>query len=183
MGWSSLIRLTTFSPGMSAAVTRTTVDQSKSGSRSRPTKRARGSLERIVAPNQAPGTTRSSAYFARPVSLSGPSRRSGTAGRARPGAIVPGWTTRASGAGPGAIGAIGDGVRVTDPVDTSTPSSGGAGYRDAARVPGFGRVREWPRAVGGVAARPDHRLGTRDLRVVRAPGASALRSSPGPRRD
>src|SRR5436190_24188930 len=123
---------------MSAAVTRTTADQSKSGSRSRATKRARGSLERIVAPNQAPGTTRSSAYFDRPVSLSGPSRRSGAAGRARPAAIVPGSTTRASGAGPGAMGATGDGVRVTDPVDTSTPSSGRAGYRDADGSPGSG---------------------------------------------
>ena len=35
------------------------------------------SVERIVAPYQAPGKTRSSAYFAAPVSLAGPSRRSG----------------------------------------------------------------------------------------------------------
>ena len=97
IGWSSLIELTMLSPGMSAAVTTTTVDQSKAGSRSSATNRACASVERMVAPNQAPGKTRSSAYFAAPVSLAGPSRRSGPAPRARPGAIVPGWMMTASG--------------------------------------------------------------------------------------
>ncbi len=86
------------SPGMSAAVTTATFDQSNAGSRSMATKRAWASVERIVAPNHAPGNTRSSAYLAAPVSLSGPSRRSGAAPRARPGAISPRRTTRASGA-------------------------------------------------------------------------------------
>ena len=97
IGWSSLIELTTLSPGMSAAVTTTTFDQSKPGSRSSASNRACASVERIVAPNQAPGKTRSSAYFAAPVSLSGPSRRSGATPRARPGAIVPGRMTTAPG--------------------------------------------------------------------------------------
>ena len=90
IGWSALIELTMFSPGMSAAVTTTTFDQSKPGSRSRATKVACASVERIVAPYQAPGTTMSSVYSAVPVSLAGPSRRSGAAGRARPGTIVSG---------------------------------------------------------------------------------------------
>ena len=85
-GWSSSIRLTMLSPGMSSAVTTTTRFQSKASSSSMPSRRACGSVDRIVAPNQAPGKTRSSAYFAVPVSLAGPSRRSGDAGRARPGA-------------------------------------------------------------------------------------------------
>jgi hypothetical protein len=72
-----LIALTRFSPGMSAAVTMTTFDQSTSGSGSMATRRARGSVERIVAPYHAPGKTRSSVYFAVPVSLAGPSRRRG----------------------------------------------------------------------------------------------------------
>ena len=97
IGWSSLIELTMLSPGMSAAVTTTTVDQSNAGSRSSATNRACASVERMVAPNQAPGKTRSSVYFAAPVSLAGPSRRSGPAPRARPGAIVPGWMMTASG--------------------------------------------------------------------------------------
>ena len=95
IGWSALIELTTLSPGMSAAVTTTTDDQSKAGSSSRATNVACASVERIVAPYQAPGKTRSSAYLAAPVSLAGPSRRSGAAPRARPGAIVPGSTTTA----------------------------------------------------------------------------------------
>ena len=87
-----------FSPGMSAAVTTTTVVQSKAGSSSSATNRACGSVERIVAPNQAPGTTRSSAYFAAPVSFSGPSRRAGGTPRARPGTVVPVGMTSAPGA-------------------------------------------------------------------------------------
>jgi hypothetical protein len=72
-----LIALTRFSPGMSAAVATTTFDQSTSGSSSIARSFARGSVDRIVAPYQAPGKTRSSAYFAAPVSLAGPSRRVG----------------------------------------------------------------------------------------------------------
>ena len=60
--------------------------------------RACASVERIVAPYQAPGKTRSSAYLAAPVSLAGPSRRSGAAPRARPGAIVPGSIDDGAGA-------------------------------------------------------------------------------------
>ena len=78
-GWSSSIRLTTFSPGMSSAVTTTTRLQSKPSPRSIPSRRAWGSVERMVAPYHAPAKTRSSAYLASPVSLSGPSRRSGGA--------------------------------------------------------------------------------------------------------
>ena len=85
IGWSALIELTMLSPGMSAAVTTTTLDQSNAGSRSSATNRACASVERIVAPYQAPGKTRSSAYFAAPVSLAGPSRRSGAAPRRAPG--------------------------------------------------------------------------------------------------
>ena len=48
------------------------LDQSKFGSRSMLRSRAWGSVERMVAPYQAPGKTRSSAYFAVPVSFSGP---------------------------------------------------------------------------------------------------------------
>ena len=59
-GWSALIELTMFSPGMSAAVRTTTRDQSKAGSSSMPSRRACGTVERSVAPYQAPGTTRSS---------------------------------------------------------------------------------------------------------------------------
>ncbi len=90
IGWSALIELTTLSPGMSAAVTTTTFDQSNAGSRSSATNRACASVERIVAPNQAPGKTRSSVYLAAPVSLAGPSRRNGAAPRARPGHDRPG---------------------------------------------------------------------------------------------
>ena len=43
-----------------------------------PSSRACGSVERIVAPYQAPGKTRSSVYSAAPVSLAGPSRRVGS---------------------------------------------------------------------------------------------------------
>ena len=57
---SDLMELTMFSPGMSAAVMTTTRDQSKSGSSSMPRSRAWASVERIVAPYQAPGKTRSS---------------------------------------------------------------------------------------------------------------------------
>jgi hypothetical protein len=73
IGWSAWIALTMFSPGMSAAVRTTTFDQSKVGSTSSATKVACASVERIVAPYQAPGKTRSSAYFAAPVSFAGPS--------------------------------------------------------------------------------------------------------------
>ena len=76
-GWSSTIRATTFSPGMSAAVTTTTLDQSNAGSRSIPSSLACGSVARTVRPCHAPGTTRSSVKRAAPVSLSRPSRRSG----------------------------------------------------------------------------------------------------------
>ena len=69
---------TTFSPGMSAAVTTTTCDQSKAGSRSIPSSRACGSVARTVAPYHAPGTTRSSVKRVAPVSLSMPSRRRGS---------------------------------------------------------------------------------------------------------
>src|SRR5438067_109108 len=58
-----------------------------------PTRRACASVERTVAPNQAPGKTRSAAYLASPVSFSGPSRRNGRTGRARPGVGVPEGTT------------------------------------------------------------------------------------------
>ena len=75
IGWSLLMLLTMFSPGMSAAVTTTTLVQSKAGSRSSASKVAWASVERIVAPYQAPGTTMSSVYRAVPVSLAGPSRR------------------------------------------------------------------------------------------------------------
>jgi hypothetical protein len=60
IGWSDLIELMMFSPGMSAAVTTTTLVQSKAGSRSSPSNVAWASVDRIVAPNQAPGTTMSS---------------------------------------------------------------------------------------------------------------------------
>ncbi len=82
-GMSSWMELTMFSPGISAAVMTTTFDQSKSGSSSSPSRRACASVERMVAPYQAPGNTRSSVYLASPVSLPGPSRRSG-AGVASP---------------------------------------------------------------------------------------------------
>src|SRR5689334_1229252 len=99
---------------MSAAVTTTTFDQSNPSSRSSPTKRAWASVERIVMPNQAPGKTRSSAYFASPVSFAGPSRRSGPPPRASPGTIVPGATM--SGSGAARVGATGlvrvGGVRI-----------------------------------------------------------------------
>src|SRR5688572_16614742 len=85
-----------FSPGISAAVTTTTFDQSKPGSRSRASKVAWASVERIVAPYHAPGTTMSSVYSAVPVSLAGPSRRKGAAGRALPGTTVAGSTITAS---------------------------------------------------------------------------------------
>src|SRR5688500_10532919 len=95
MGWSDLIELTMLSPGMSAAVTTMTFDQSKAGSSSSASKVACASVERIVAPYHAPGMTMSSVYRAVPVSLAGPSRRNGAAGRARPETTVPGWTTTA----------------------------------------------------------------------------------------
>src|SRR5438093_3456319 len=93
-GWSSLIRLTTLSPGISAAVARTTFDQSTSGSGSIASSFARASVERIVMPYHAPGKTRSSVYFAAPVSFARPSRRSGKPD-ARPGTRWPGSMTRA----------------------------------------------------------------------------------------
>ena len=74
---------TTLRPGMSSAVTTATRLQSNPGSSSIASSRACGTVERIVAPYQAPGNTRSSVYSARPVSLAGPSRRSGS-GTARP---------------------------------------------------------------------------------------------------
>ena len=93
IGWSLLIELTMFSPGMSAAVTTTTFDQSKPGSSSSASNVACASVDRMVVPYHAPGTTMSSVYRAVPVSLAGPSRRNGAAGRAIPGTTVSGWTT------------------------------------------------------------------------------------------
>src|SRR5688572_6369476 len=93
IGWSLLIELTMFSPGMSAAVTTTTFDHSKSGSNSSASKVACASVERMVVPYHAPGTTMSSVYRAVPVSLARPSRRNGGAGRAIPGTTVSGGTT------------------------------------------------------------------------------------------
>ena len=87
IGWSSAMLATTFRPGMSSAVTTATRVQSKAGSSSIASRRAWGTVERIVAPYQAPGNTRSSAYSACPVSLAGPSRRVGI-GTARPGTGV-----------------------------------------------------------------------------------------------
>ena len=52
-------------------------DQSNAGSSSIAEQRGVRSVERIVAPYQAPGKTRSSVYSAVPVSLAGPSRRAG----------------------------------------------------------------------------------------------------------
>ena len=52
---------TMFRPGMSTDVTTATLDQSNAGSSSIARSRARGTVERIVAPYQAPGNTRSSA--------------------------------------------------------------------------------------------------------------------------
>ena len=77
------------------------------GSRSSARNRACASVERIVAPYQAPGKTRSSAYLAAPVSLAGPSRRSGAAPRARPGTIVPGSTRTGAG---GAVRVVSSGT-------------------------------------------------------------------------
>ena len=118
-----LIELTMFSPGMSAAVTTTTFDQSKAGSRSSASKVACASVERIVAPYHAPGTTMSSVYRAVPVSLAGPSRRSGAAGRARPGTTVPGWTTtRVRGLGAGRHAAVWEPSMAHD--DTTATAAG-----------------------------------------------------------
>ena len=126
---------------MSAAVTTTTFDQSNASSRSSPTKRAWASVERIVAPYHAPGNTRSSAYFASPVSFAGPSRRSGTAPRARPGAIVPGGTTSGSGAvRAGATGLVRVGaVRIV--IGAVGPSSCGRYQRVRPRVRGAPGLR------------------------------------------
>jgi hypothetical protein len=112
-GWSSWMRLTRFSPGMSALVTTTTRFQSNASSSSIASRRACGSVERIVAPNQAPGKTRSSAYFASPVSLAGPSRRRGAAGRARPGAgASTGMTSGVASGAEGGVATPGGTVRV-----------------------------------------------------------------------
>ena len=104
-GWSSSIRLTTFSPGMSSAVTTTTVDQSNvvveldrragghaarsSGSWRRTRRRGRRDRRRT---------------WPRPVSLSGPSRRSGSAPRRDPAR----WPARDDDQGP--LGAARSGV-------------------------------------------------------------------------
>ena len=56
IGWSVRMLAMTFWPGMSSAVTTATRAQSKPGSRSMPARRARASVERIVAPYHAPGT-------------------------------------------------------------------------------------------------------------------------------
>ncbi len=77
-GWSSASEAITFSPGMSAAVTTTTCDQSNAGSRSMPSRRACASVARTVAPYHAPGTTRSSVNCEAPVSFAAPSRRTGS---------------------------------------------------------------------------------------------------------
>ena len=99
---------------MSALVTTTTRFQSNASSSSIASRRACGSVERIVAPNHAPGKTRSSAYFASPVSLAGPSRRRGAAGRARPGAgASTGMTSGvASGGAEAGVATPGGAVRV-----------------------------------------------------------------------
>ena len=68
------------------------------------------SVERMVAPYHAPGNTRSSAYFARPVSFAVPSRRRGPREVARPASVAPGGTISASGATVGR--AAGGSVRV-----------------------------------------------------------------------
>src|SRR5215203_2082300 len=121
------MELTTLSPGMSAAVTTTTDDQSNAGSRSRAVNVACASVERIVAPYQAPGKTRSSVYLAAPVSLAGPSRRSGAAPRTRPGVSVPGSITTAPA---GSVRVVSSGNRrpplATDCI-TGTRRSDGAG--------------------------------------------------------
>src|SRR4051812_7496545 len=85
--------------------------------------------------------TRSSAYLASPVSFAGPSRRSGAAGRSRPGAIVPGATI--SGSGAARRGATGVSVRPGEVriVERGTvpPVSGAyhrpAGFRDGEATP------------------------------------------------
>ena len=72
------------------AVTTTTRFQSKASSSSIASRRACGSVERIVAPNQAPGKTRSSAYFAvagqlrRALATERGRRLGATRGRVRP---------------------------------------------------------------------------------------------------
>jgi hypothetical protein len=112
------MRLTTFSPGMSSAVTTTTRRQSNASSRSIDSRRACGSVERIVAPYHAPGNTRSSVYLAAPVSLDGPSRRSGAGVRTRPG-VVPGasagMTSGALASGRTRGSVVAGGVRVVSP--------------------------------------------------------------------
>src|SRR6059036_3504058 len=60
---------------MSSAVTTTTWLQSKVGSSVIDRIRPLGTVDRIVFPYQAPGTTRSSVYRAAPVTLAAPSRR------------------------------------------------------------------------------------------------------------
>src|SRR4029077_18938324 len=60
-------------------------------------RRARASVDRIVAPYQAPGKTRSSVYLAAPVNLAGPSRRRGWPA-ALPRVAEPGLSTSASAA-------------------------------------------------------------------------------------
>ena len=79
IGWSAAMLATTLVPGMSSAVTTTTRSHGNAGSSSIASSVAWASVERIVAPYQAPGNTMSSVYRAVPVSLAGPSRRVGTA--------------------------------------------------------------------------------------------------------
>src|SRR5436190_1505805 len=68
------MRCTTFSPGMSSAVTTTTRSQSNSGSRVMERIRPLGMVDLTVWPYQASATTRSSVYSAAPVTLAAPSR-------------------------------------------------------------------------------------------------------------
>src|SRR2546423_3731311 len=84
---------TTLSPGISSAVTTTTRLQSKRGSKLMERIVPRGMVERMVLPYQAPGTWRSSVYWAAPVTLAAPSRR----GTERP--MVDGWSGGGGGGG------------------------------------------------------------------------------------
>ena len=143
-------------------------------SRSMASRRAWASVERTVAPNHAPGNTRSSAYFASPVSFSGPSRRSGNAS-IRPRLAAPGLTVTGFGA------AVRPGVVVVRDVGVAGPScvaslartmqararrcqagwtcdrsgrrSGSSPARGVAvdRRPSAGQPRPWRRPTPGVA--------------------------------
>ena len=74
-GWSSSMSATTFSPGMSRWSQIVTPFQSKAGSSVTRVTRPRAMVERTVRPCSTPEILRSSRYSARPVTLSGASRR------------------------------------------------------------------------------------------------------------